>query len=146
MVKKVDTTALRFNQFSIITFTLLGFLLNLPVLVLFVGLVLAIGTISPKTALFKQFYLKVLKPNNILKANVIDDDPAPHQFAQGVGALFLLASATILFVSPAVVLGWALAWIVIVLAAVNLIFNFCAGCFMYFQLDKFGLLPQPKGK
>ena len=146
MVKKVDTTALRFNQFSIITFTLLGFLLNQPVLVLFVGLVLAIGTISPKAALFKQFYLKVLKPNNILKANIIDDDPAPHQFAQGVGALFLLASATILFVSPAAVLGWALAWIVIILAAVNLIFNFCAGCFMYFQLDKFGLLPQPKGK
>ena len=146
MVKKVDTTALRFNQISIITFTLLGFLLNLPVLVLFVGLVLAIGTISPKAALFKQFYLKVLKPNNILKANVIDDDPAPHQFAQGVGALFLLASAGILFISPAVVLGWALAWIVIILAAVNLVFNFCAGCFMYFQLDKFGLLPQPKGK
>lgn len=146
MVKKVDTTALRFNQFSIITFTLLGFLLNQPALVLFVGLVLAIGTISPKAALFKQFYLKVLKPNNILKANVIDDDPAPHQFAQGVGALFLLASAVILFISPAVVLGWALAWIVIILAAVNLVFNFCAGCFMYFQLDKFGLLPQPKGK
>lgn len=146
MVKKVDTTALRFNQISIITFTLLGFLLNQPLLVLFVGLALAIGTISPKAALFKQFYLKVLKPNNILKANVIDDDPAPHQFAQGVGALFLLASAVILFISPAVVLGWALAWIVIILAAVNLVFNFCAGCFMYFQLDKFGLLPQPKGK
>ena len=109
MVKKVDTTALRFNQISIITFTLLGFLLNLPVLVLFVGLVLAIGTVSPKAALFKQFYLKVLKPNNILKANIIDDDPAPHQFAQGVGALFLLASAAILFVSSATVLGWALA-------------------------------------
>ena len=146
MVKKVDTTALKFNQASIITFTLLGFLLNQPVLVLFVGLVLAIGTISPKAALFKQFYLKVLKPNNILKANIIDDDPAPHQFAQGVGALFLLASAAILFVSPAVVLGWALAWIVIILAAVNLVFNFCAGCFMYFQLDKFGLIPQQKGK
>ena len=144
MVKKVDTTALKFNQSSIITFTLLGFLLNQPVLVLFVGLVLAVGTILPGVALFKLVYLKLLKPNNILKANVIDDDPAPHQFAQGVGAIFLLGSSVALFLG-ATVLGWALAWIVIVLAAVNLLFNFCAGCFVYYQLDKVGLIPA-KGK
>ena len=145
MVKKVDTTALKFNQASIITLTLLGFLLNQPLLVLFVGLVLALGTILPGAALFKQIYLKLLKPNNILKANVIDDDPAPHQFAQGVGAIFLLASSVALFLG-AIVLGWVLAWIVIILAAINLVFNFCAGCFVYFQLDKIGLIPQPKGK
>ena len=74
--KKVDTTALKFNQASIITLTLLGFLFSQPYFVLFVGVVLAIGTISPEAALFKQIYLKLLKPNNLLKANIIDDDPA----------------------------------------------------------------------
>lgn len=88
MVKKVDTTTIKFNQGSIIVLTLLGFLLNQPYLVLFVGLVLAVGTIFPSAALFKQVYLKLLKPNGLLKPNVIDDDPAPHQFAQGVGAIF----------------------------------------------------------
>ncbi len=83
MVKKVDTTALKFNQAALIALTLLGFVLNLPGLILFVGLVLAVGTIFPKAALFKQIYLTVLKPNNILSPRVIDDDPAPHQFAQG---------------------------------------------------------------
>jgi hypothetical protein len=144
MAKKVDTTALKFNQASIIAFTLLGFLLNLPVLVLFGGLVLAVGTIVPVAALFKQIYLKALKPAGILKPNIIDDDPAPHQFAQGVGAIFLLGSSVALFLE-ATVLGWTLAWIVIILAAVNLFFNFCAGCFVYYQLDKVGLIPA-KGK
>ena len=62
MVKKVDTTTIKFNQASIIVLTLLGFLLDQPYLVLFVGLVLAVGTIFPNAALFKQIYLKLLKP------------------------------------------------------------------------------------
>jgi hypothetical protein len=142
MVKKVDATTIKFNQASIIVLTLLGFLLDQPYLVLFVGLVLAVGTVFPQAALFKQIYLKLLKPNGLLKPNVIDDDPAPHQFAQGVGALFLLASSFLLLILNAVVLGWVLAWIVIVLAAINLIFGFCAGCFVYYQLDRFGLMPK----
>jgi hypothetical protein len=143
MVKKVDTSALKVNQAFISGLTLLGFLFNQPILVLLVGLVLAIGTIWPQAGLFKQIYHKLLKPAGLLKANIINDDPAPHQFAQGLGALFLLASSTILLAFNNAGLGWTLAWIVIVLAVVNLVFNFCAGCFMYYQLDRFGLLPRP---
>jgi len=146
MVKKVDTTAIKFNQACIIIFTLLGFVLNQPYLVLFVGLVLAVGTILPKAGLFKQIYLKLLKPNGFLKVNIIDDDPAPHQFAQGVGALFLLASSAALLAFNNPALGWTLAWIVIILAGINLFFNFCAGCFVYYQLDKFGLMPHPSSE
>jgi hypothetical protein len=143
MPQKVDTTALKFNQASIVILTLLGFVLDQPYLVLLVGLVLAIGTIMPDAALFKQIYLKGLKPAKLLKANVIADDPAPHQFAQGVGALFLLASSSVLLTVGATGLGWTLAWIVIILAAVNLFFGFCAGCFVYYQLDRVGLIPKP---
>lgn len=146
MVKKVDTTAIKFNQASLILLTLLGFLLDQPYLVLVVGLVLAVGTVLPQAALFKLIYLKLLKPAGLLKANVINDDPAPHQFAQGVGALFLLTSALALLVWGNPALGWSLAWIVIILAAVNLFFNFCAGCFVYYQLDRVGLIPHPQGQ
>ena len=145
-MKKVDTTALKFNQAAIISLTLLGFLLDQPYLVLLVGLVMAIGTIFPRAALFKQLYHKLLKPHNLLRANVIEDDPAPHQFAQGLGALFLLASSFALLGLGNPGLGWALAWIVIVLAAVNLFLNFCAGCFVYYQLDRLGLVPQARGE
>jgi len=141
MSKKVDTTALKFNQASIISLTLLGFLLNQPYLVLFVGLVMAVGTIVPQAALFKQVYLKLLKPAGWLKPKVIDDDPRPHQFAQGVGALFLLAASSLLLAFGNAIWGWGLAWVVVVLAGINLIFGFCAGCFMYYQLDRAGLMP-----
>lgn len=144
MAKKVDTTAIKFNQGSIVVLTLLGFVLNQPLLVLIVGLVLAIGTIWPQAGLFKLVYLKLLKPAGLLKAHVIDDDPAPHQFAQGVGALFLLAGSIVLLSLNNAGLGWTLAWIVIVLASINLVFGFCAGCFMYYQLDRFGLLPSSR--
>ena len=146
MIGKVDTTALKFNQVSLVSLTLLGFLFNQPWLVLFVGLVLAVGTIFPAAALFKQIYLKLLKPNNILRPNLVDDDPAPHQFAQGVGGAFLLGSSAALFTLPGSILGWALAWLVIILAVVNLAFRFCAGCFVYYQLARWGMLPHPKGE
>ena len=140
MLQKVDQTALKFNQASIITLTLLGFLLNQPLLVLFVGLVLAVGTLFPSAALFKGVYRVLFVPRGWLKPNVITDDPAPHQFAQGVGAAFLLASSAALLIFSSPLTGWVLAWIVIVLAAVNLFFGFCAGCFVYYQLDRLGLL------
>ncbi len=34
----------------------------------------------------------------------------------------------------------ALAWIVVALALVNLLFGFCAGCFMFLQLRRAGVL------
>jgi hypothetical protein len=140
MVKKVDTTAIKFNQASIITFTLLAYVFDLPWLVLFVGAVLAVGTIRPGAALFQQVYRQVLKPIGLLKPHVIDDDPAPHRFAQGVGATFLGLSSLALLALNAISLGWGLAGLVVVLAAINLFFNFCAGCFVYYQLRRLGLI------
>jgi hypothetical protein len=140
MVKKVDTTAIKFNQASIITFTLLAYVLDLPWLVLFVGAVLAVGTIWPGAALFQQAYRQVLKPIGLVKPHVIDDDPAPHRFAQGVGATFLGLSSLALLALNAISLGWELAGLVVVLAAINLFFNFCAGCFVYYQLRRLGLI------
>lgn len=117
-----------------IGFTLLAYLLDLPWLILLVGIVLAVGTIWPRAALFKQFYLKLLKPR------VIDDDPAPHRFAQGMAATFMLLGSLALLVLHVDVLGWGLAGLVAVLAAVNLLFSFCAGCFTYYQLARLGLV------
>jgi len=57
-----------------------------------------------------------------------------------VGAAFLGAAAVALFVGAAVA-GWVLAWIVVALAAVNLSIGFCAGCFVYVQLERLGVFP-----
>lgn len=137
----VDTTALRFNQASIIVLVVLAFVLNQPWLALAVGIVLALGTAVPMLALFQQIYRQVLRPAGLLRARVHPDDPAPHRFAQGVGAAFLLAAGVSLLVLNLPVLGWALALIVVALAAINLFVGFCAGCFVYYHLGRLGLFP-----
>jgi hypothetical protein len=127
---------------SVVAFAL-GFVLQLRyawLLSTLVGLVMLGGIATPRLALFKQFYLKVLKPGGIVKPNIVQEDATPHQFAQGVGGAFLMA-ATLAFVIGAQEVGWVLVWIVIALAFVNFAFDFCVGCQMYFQLDRFHLIP-----
>jgi hypothetical protein len=135
MPRKVDHSALRTNLGFIIGFLLLAFILSAPILVGFVALVMLVGTFYPQAALFKQVYFQILKPRGIVKPDVIEDNPEPHNFSQGLGGLFNLAGFLSL-VAGASVLGWALAWIVIVLASLNLFAGFCVGCFMYYQLGK----------
>jgi hypothetical protein len=132
---QVDRTALRVNQAFIIGFLALAFLLDQPWLVAFVCVVMAIGTALPQAALFQRIYRDVLRPAGLLKPDVHEEDAAPHRFAQGMGAAVLLIATIALFVG-AQTLGWGLSFVVIALAAVNLFFGFCAGCFVYFQLQR----------
>jgi hypothetical protein len=37
------------------------------------------------------------------------------------------------------VLGWALSWIVVALAALNLFAGICVGCLMYYWLNRLGV-------
>ena len=145
MNKKVDMTALKFNQASIIALTLAAFIVDWPLTVIFVGLVLAVGTVWPHAALFKLVYFKLFRSRGILKARIVPDDPAPHQFAQGLGATFMVISGVLLLLGYSFA-GWLLAWMVVILAGVNLIFNFCVGCFIYFQLDRAGLMSFARGE
>ena len=142
MRDRVDRNTLRVNQLGIMLFVAAGFVLGTEVgrwLVLFTALVLALGTLHPAFELFKQVHRRVLKPAGILGPDVHAEDPRPHRFAQGLGGVFLLAASVALFAGAEVV-GWVLAWVVFALALVNLAVRFCAGCFIYFQLERAGLL------
>jgi hypothetical protein len=134
----IDHSVLKFNQICIITLTLLGFILNQPLVPLFVAAVLIAGSIYPKVALFKLIYRTVIKPLKLLSPNPVEDIPAPHEFAQLLGGIMLGIGSLFLF-NGLSILGWIFVWIVIVLAAANLFFGFCAGCFVYYQLRKLGV-------
>lgn len=136
--EKVDLSAIKVNQASIITITLLGFILNVPALAAFVGVVMVSGTAWKELALFKQFYRRVLKPVKLTKPDVVEGPSAPHEFAQLLGGIFLLVGSSLIF-TGSYFWGWMLAWVVILLAAVNLFFGFCAGCFLYYQFGKLGV-------
>ena len=132
---RVDRTALRVNQACIIGFLALAFLFDLVWLVAFVCAVMALGTAVPQAALFQRIYRDVLRPAGLLKPDIHQEDAAPHRFAQGMGAAVLLIAVVALFLG-AQAIGWGLVFVVIALAAVNLFFGFCAGCFVYFQLQR----------
>ena len=141
---RVDRNTLRTNQAMIVALTVLAFVLGAEVgrwVVLGTALVMALGTAHPAFALFKQLHQRILRPLGILGPDVHPEDPMPHQFAQAIGAVFLLASSAALF-GGAETLGWVLNAVVTALAFINLTVAFCAGCFMYFQLDRRGLLPR----
>ena len=134
---RFDRTSVRFNQAAIVAFLVVGFLINLPWLVVFVAVVMALGTAYPPAALFQRIYRDILRPAKLLQPDLHDEDAAPHRFAQGMGAGVLILSI-LAFLAGSAALGWALALLVSALAAVNLVFGFCAGCFVYFQLQRLG--------
>lgn len=137
-LRRVDYSALRTNQGFIIGLLLAAFVLNSWAVVAVVALVMLVGTVWPGAGLFKRIYQHALKPSGVVRPDVIVDNPEPHLFAQGLGGMFALASA-ISVLSGFPLLGWSLAWLVIVLAALNLFVGFCAGCFVYYQLNKLGV-------
>lgn len=131
----VDRTALRVNQACIIALLIMAFVTDMGWLVAVVGAVMAAGTVSPALALFQRLYRDVLRPAGVLRPDRHAEAATPHRFAQGMGAV-VLGLALIALIAGAPVVGWALVLIVVALAAVNLAFGFCAGCFIYFQVER----------
>ena len=139
----VDHSALKVNQTGIVVTVLVAFIgsaLYKPLLVLIplLAIVLLVGTFAPQYALFKQLYFQVLKQRGIVKPRPVADRPEPHNFAQGLGGVFLVVASA--FLIPVPVIGLAIALLVAVLAFVNLAFGYCLGCQIYFQLGKRGLI------
>ena len=131
---RYDENGLRVNQATLIILLVAGFVLNEPLLALFVALVLALGTALGAPG-FMPVYRYVLKPMNIIKPAIVNGDPEPHRFAQGVGAACTLAGALLLFFGKEYI-GWGLVWVVIALAGINLFTGFCAGCFLYYWIGR----------
>jgi len=129
-LQKVDHSALKANQITIILLNILAFIFNLPILAALVAAVMGLGSLL-KVPGFLPLYRFVYKPLNILKPDVLNDNPEPHRFAQFVGFLFMTAGSIALFLG-APVLGWVLVWVVVALAALNAFGGFCVGCAMYY--------------
>ncbi len=135
---RVDHSLIRTNQAIIILFLLAAFIVNAPWLVVIVMLVMLGGTLLFRRPGFAPVYTLGLRPRGWVKPDVIPDNPEPHLFAQGMGGGVLLIAAIALYVG-AQVLGWALVWLVIALAALNLFVGFCAGCMVYYMLNRLGV-------
>jgi hypothetical protein len=145
----VDHSALKVNQTGIVATVLVAvigsvFFKPLLFLIPLLAVVLLLGTFAPQLALFKQLYFRVLRPRGTVKPRPVQDRPEPHNFAQGLGGVFLGVSSLFLWVgisiTAAAIIGLALALLVAVLAFVNLAFGYCLGCQIYYQLGRAGLI------
>ena len=140
-----DRSVLKVNQAILMSVIVVGYVVALvyqpiawvlPVL----ALMMLAAVASPSFNVPRLLYLGWLKPAGIVKPRVVQEDPAPHRFAQLLGGVFLVA-ASIFVATNILLVAWALAWIVAALAFLNFAFNICVGCIMYAQLVRFGLLP-----
>ena len=141
---KVDHSSLRVNQAVIILALLAAFIFDLPWLTAAVALIMLVGTGIGRQGFF-FVYTGLLRPTGIVKQHVLADNPEPHRFAQGFGGVVAAVSSALLFLGASAA-GWALVWLVIVLASLNLFVGFCAGCAVYYWLNRMqvpGFLKEP---
>ena len=143
--KVVDQTVIKFAQVIIAAWIVVAGALAAPGLILLLTAAMSVSAASPSRSLFRLLYQRLAVPLGIVRPNIIPDDPAPHRFAQGMGAA-VLAIATLMLLVGAGTVGWLLAGLVAALALLNVTVGFCAGCFIYFQLARRGWLPhRPQG-
>jgi uncharacterized protein DUF4395 len=139
---RVDIHLAKFSQACVVVLTGVAFIFNLPIIVPIAAILMLWAALVPTLSPFKILYQRVMLPLHLLRPRVVEDDPAPHRFAQGVGAAFLIASSLFLFLAQASLIGWTLDLIVFVLAGINFTVGFCAGCFVYYWLGRMGLFPR----
>lgn len=133
-LQPIDHSALRTNQAVIILGLVLAFILNVPALAGMIGALMLLGALVKQPA-FGWLYRRVLKPLSVVRPDVIEDNREPHLFAQGFGGVVLFAGF-IALLNGAAAFGWALTWLVVALAALNLFIGFCVGCAVYYWLNR----------
>jgi hypothetical protein len=134
-LRNVDHSALRTNQAFIIAFLGAAFISDAAWLVPIVSALMLAGTLAAKPAFILPY--RLLRSTRALKAQVLLDHPEPHRFAQGFGGVVLMVASSAWFFGAGSV-GWALTWLVIGLAALNLFGGFCLGCALYYWLQRLG--------
>jgi len=134
----VDLNALRTNQVVIVGAVAIAFLLGAAWggwLILLLALSMAIGVVSPGNGPIQMLYRKGVVATGFIKPDRHPGNAAPHRFAQGMGAAVLALAALLLFLGFDIA-GWFFGFMVLALALVNLVFGFCAGCFLYLHLGR----------
>ncbi|MEZ5141311.1 MAG: DUF4395 domain-containing protein [Acidimicrobiales bacterium] len=125
----IDPRGPRTNQGVLAVALGLGFVFSWWYVVPVFAVVLFLGAaFGPRFGPVIRFYGEVIRPR--LAPPVELEDPRPPRFAAAVGVVFLTA-ATVAFLAGATVLGWTLALIVAVLAALAAGTGICVGCEIY---------------
>lgn len=135
--QKIDHSAIKTGQLLAIA-TLAGayvFERWEPVAVM--AVIFLITSIFLEWGPFAMVYRLLLKPLGLVKPDLRTDNAQPHRFGQAVGAVSAALAAAALYFNYAT-LGWVLVWVLIALTGISFM-GWCIGCFIYYQLNRFGL-------
>ncbi len=135
--RRVDHNQIRTNQVFTIALLVLAFVLDIPALLAFTAAVMLLSAVFPAWGLFTRVYRHLLVPLGVIRPDLIPDNPEPHRFAQLLGGTCVTLAALAVFAGLEI--GWALAALVIVLASLNLFAGWCAGCTLYYWLNRMGV-------
>jgi hypothetical protein len=125
----IDPRGPRLNQAVLAVALLLGFVLDVRIVVpIFAVVLLAGAAFGPRFGPVLRFYADVVKPRLGPPSHL--EDPRPPRFAATVGVAFL-TSATLAFLAGAPGLAWGLALIVAALAGLAATTGICVGCEMW---------------
>lgn len=138
-VRTLDRNALKFNEITIVTLIAVAFVLDLAWLLVILASILVVAAARPQWSLLRVAYQRIILPLSVVRPRVVPGDFAPRRFTQGFAAA-VLGLSVVALLGGLTAIGWGLAWLVALLAAVSLFGNFCAGCFVFYQLRRAGLL------
>jgi hypothetical protein len=133
----VDQNELRINATLVITVLVAAFILDRWELVAFQACALLLTGLHLSLGPYVALYRYILRPAGIVKPDLRVDNPEPHRFAALFGTIVASAGAYFLATGRSVA-GWGLVLLLISLAAAGLA-GWCAGCFTYYMMNRFGL-------
>ena len=136
-LQNVDHSSIKVSQITLIFLNILAFIINSHWLVVLTTFFMLVGVLSKKPA-FSVVYKYGLKLLNLVKAEILKDNPEPHQFAQLLGTIFMAIGSSFLLLRVPIV-GWVFIWIVIALAALNAFGGFCVGCAIYYWFGRLNI-------
>ncbi|MCA9894078.1 MAG: DUF4395 domain-containing protein [Anaerolineae bacterium] len=136
-LQQVDLNVIKFSQACTILLLSAGFIVDSWVLVAIAAICQLLGATGAQYAPYCFLYDNVAKRMGLVKPNVKPDFSQPHHFASFVGGAMDVIGFALLAAGSAA--GWIFVAIVFVLANLNLWISFCAGCMMYYQLNRLGM-------
>ncbi len=136
-VRSVDQAELQVQRFFVITLLLTAFVLDRWELVALQSVIFALTFLDPGFSPYIALYRHVLQPAGLIRPDRRQDNMEAHRFATMIG-IFVSSMAAYLLASGYASLGWGLVWLIVVLAGIAFS-GWCAGCFMYYMLNRLGL-------
>jgi hypothetical protein len=132
-----DVSARKVHQTACVALLVAGYIVGSAVgawLVAAVGVIMLAGRFWWAADIFRQLTWRVLEPAGIIRRREVQEDHDTRRVARVLGGIALLVAAALLLGGLAI--GWVLAAAIGIMIALDAAFNFCALCFLTYQVGK----------